>query len=209
MKILFVGGTGKCGTTFTKELLGLHPHIYAINRETNPLYDTFWDKTNALSIRKAYDEGAKVLLEKTPSNALCARWLLAKWPDSHYLHVDIGNDERQAEKMANHNKFTVPRWNKIGGMDEARAYVAFVHQRYLTVKKYVPHRVRHLRMTSLLESYQPIAELLGWLGLHPFVPPAMMDKLDTVDAKRLLGDHVVADPSFGRGDRTSGVRNEQ
>lgn len=189
MRILFIGGTGKCGTTFTRDLLGLHPKIHAIPRETNPMYNPKWDRQWQREFQKAHRDGAEVIVEKTPSNALIARYLLAKHPGSLYLHVEHSDLHRQAVKLSEHAKFTIPKFGKFGGYEEARAYADFVHLRYMTVKSYVPHRVNRVRLVDFIDRPEPTVKfLMEFLGLPPIVHPNLKPKLETLDRGRLLGE---------------------
>ena len=82
IKILFIGGTGRCGTTWTRRVIAAHRDVFDVPVECN-----MRDHLISGYIERAKADGYRWMAEKSPSNALCAREILRRYKDSRYLHV--------------------------------------------------------------------------------------------------------------------------
>lgn len=96
---LWVGGTGRCGTSLLRDTLALHPKVYAIPHETNPdpsdnnRWSNWLRSYGRMHLIAAQNQGATYVVEKTPRNALLAEGLrerIVRLPEvSHadYIHM--------------------------------------------------------------------------------------------------------------------------
>ena len=136
---LWIGGTGRCGTSLLRDVLGMHPEVYAIPDETNPSpeSDEFWNSWlrgyGKMHLSKALSLGAKMIVEKTPRNALVADSLVERieaLPDvkrARYVHM-TRDPVAATEAIRRFGRYPMPKMGKLPYSDDAiRLWVEWVN----------------------------------------------------------------------------------
>lgn len=106
--LVFIGGTGRCGSTMLLRHLAAHPNVHAIARETNPnpnphMAQEWCDTYLARAIGRAEKKGATHIVEKSPMSALYPLELIHRMETltgyrSYYVHI-ARDRERTLESM--------------------------------------------------------------------------------------------------------------
>lgn len=178
MKAIFLGGTGRSGTTAARRLIGAHPDIYEIRPELNYLPHGAGGRTWVARWHKlehiAEQENAEYILEKTPMNVFHARDLLQiGGPGSRYIHIT-----RDPQAVVESMLRPVPPENLARRYpsplssgrpyhhDEAMANIAWVETIAANLLADLgPDVVRIDRIETL-----DCREIWRWLGLRDFQP---------------------------------------
>ena len=162
IKILFIGGTGRCGTTWTRRVIAAHRDVFDVPVECN-----MRDHLISGYIERAKADGYRWMAEKSPSNALCAREILRRYKDSRYLHVSRERSAVIASTMRA-GRYDLPRiYASVGGgrpytEAEAAAYVDWIEAVGSAVVAEHPDRAMHVMVEELC-----LPTIWRWLGLDP------------------------------------------
>jgi hypothetical protein len=171
-RIVFVGGSGRCGTTLTKNVLGLHPQIFRIDQETNPWPGRIrrWARLQLSRAIAGRDEKhADWILEKTPANALWADELIEEFEkanvDVRYIHV-FRDVERTVDSIMKLGALPAPGFGRVQTREVAKSYVEFMN--WVGAERALQHPKRVLGInfdTLVLHPDKELGRVCEWLGI--------------------------------------------
>lgn len=164
--IVFIGGTGRCGSTMLVKVLKLHPELRVLPHETN-LYPINNGNIAAWLKEHVDPHDPRPTIEKTPANTLYADWLLEKLPDARYLHVHRRDRAAVCNSMMRHTYYTVPGWGRPDSFEEVGAFYDWINVRARNVlNRWGPERARLLIYEHVLtEPARALRGLTDWLGV--------------------------------------------
>ena len=170
--IMFIGGTGRCGTTMLLKVLALHPELFVLPNETDPhpFHVEQWrTKHYAPANSAALQLGAKWVVEKTPHNALYAQRFVTHYfkDKSRYLHM-VRSPRMTVKSLMTRGRYVYPGAGVIGDADEARAYCDWMEAHGTATVRSLGKDAAILSFDELL--YFPgheLARLCAWLEIGP------------------------------------------
>lgn len=168
MQTLWLGGTGRSGTTAALIAIGAHPDIYRVPNETkyapwmtaggHARWVERWENRELL----AQEQEAPWMLEKSPGNVFWARELLEEYPGSKYLHVYRDREATIATMLRGERRFPIPGMGRPYDWTEAAMHYDYINSLGAKiVAELGPERGRMERIESLAAD-----DIWEWLGLH-------------------------------------------
>jgi hypothetical protein len=169
LRVLFIGGSGKSGTSSAKKQIAEHPKCFAVPFESQPYpmhrgQWAYWCK-HVLGVygREAKEKGCSWLVEKSPGNALYAAELCCRVPGSLYLHVCRETQATRKSLMRFGEKAGVMPIKQLGnprGICAIDAYLTYVSIMAECAEYNLGPRYRKVR----IETLDP-QEVWRWMGL--------------------------------------------
>ena len=164
---LFIGGTGRCGTTATNIHIRQHPDIYGIQKESQYLpYDKFynprWVRLWKAHCRQALLDDKKWITEKSPGNCLIIHELLGMDPRNKYLHITRNFEATVKTMMRGGRKYPIPNLGIPKNPDECRLHIRWVNKiAENALDHFGPERMRIERVEDLKTE-----DIWAWMGLE-------------------------------------------
>jgi len=132
MTPVFIGGTGRCGSTLLRNVLGKHPSVYMIPGESNPHPYRHKEWMN-LRWTPAIDElqpHHTHLVEKSPQNAVFGLYLLERFKKIGARYVHIARDtERTVDSIMKFGRLPHEHLGHNPTRTEAIKWVEWINQR--------------------------------------------------------------------------------